>query len=191
VVSLALYAGLIGAVAAERLAELFLSRRNAAWSFARGGFEVGRGHYPFMVALHTALLVGALAEAALLGRPFLPALGGPMLGLVLAAQGLRWWAISTLGRRWNTRVIVVPGLPLVKGGPYRFFRHPNYFAVILEGAALPLVHSAWIAAASFTVLNLPLLAIRIRCEEAALGLAPPLFPGARSPFSKKTGAEAT
>jgi methyltransferase len=152
----------------ERLAELVVARRNAAWSRARDGVEYGAGHYPVMVALHTGLLAACLAESGLGDRPFLPALGWPMLALVLAAQALRWWCISTLGPRWNTRVIVVPGLPLVTGGPYRWFSHPNYVAVIVEGAALPLVHANWFTATGFTLLNLPLLATRIRCENDAL-----------------------
>ncbi|GAA1070080.1 MULTISPECIES: isoprenylcysteine carboxyl methyltransferase family protein [Kitasatospora] len=163
------YSLLVLLVAAERLVELVVARRNAAWSLARGGTEHGRGHYPPMVLLHKALLVGCLLEPALLARPFVPALGVPMLLLVLAAQGLRWWCIASLGPRWNTRVIVVPGLPLVTRGPYRWLRHPNYLAVVVEGAALPLVHSAWLTAGAFTVLNLWLLGVRIRCEEAALG----------------------
>jgi methyltransferase len=88
--------------------------------------------------------------------------------VVLLSQGLRWWCIAVLGRQWNTRVIVVPGLRLVAGGPYRWMRHPNYVAVVAEGIALPLVHTAWVTAVVFTVLNIPLLAVRIRAEEAAL-----------------------
>jgi methyltransferase len=121
-----------------------------------------------MVALHTALLVGALAEVWLLGRSFVPVLGWVALAVVIASQSLRWWCIATLGRQWNTRVIVVPGLPLVSCGPYRLLRHPNYVAVVLEGAALPLVHSGWATAAGFTVLNAALLARRIQVEERAL-----------------------
>ena len=79
-------------------------------------------------------------------RPFIPWLGWSMLVLVVLAQALRWWCIRTLGVRWNTRVIVVPGLPLVTGGPYRWLRHPNYVAVVVEGIALPLVHTAWVTA---------------------------------------------
>ena len=94
-----------------------------------------------------------------------------MLALVVASQALRWWCITTLGPRWNTRVIVVPGLPLVTGGPYRWFRHPNYVAVVVEGFALPLVHTAWVTALVFTVLNIPLLAVRLRDEERALRTA--------------------
>ncbi|RPK37071.1 isoprenylcysteine carboxyl methyltransferase family protein [Streptomyces sp. ADI93-02] len=162
------YAALVLAVAAERLAELALALRNARWSLARGGTEAGRGHYPVMVALHTALLAACLAETWLAGRPFAPWFGWTMVAVVAAAQGLRWWCVRTLGRRWNTRVIVVPGLPLVTGGPYRWLRHPNYVAVAAEGAALPLVHGAWVTAVLFTVLNAALLTVRIRCEEGAL-----------------------
>jgi methyltransferase len=87
---------------------------------------------------------------------------------VLCAQGLRWWCIATLGRQWNTRVIVIPGAPRVTGGPYRLLSHPNYVAVVLEGVALPLVHTAWITAIGFTVLNAALLRTRIKVENAAL-----------------------
>jgi methyltransferase len=166
--SLQWYVVLVVLVGVERLAELVVSRRNAAWSMAHGGREYGGGHYPAMVVLHTGLLVGAVAEVALADRPFLPWLGWPMLAVVLAAQGLRWWCITTLGHRWNTRVIVVPGLPLVASGPYARLRHPNYVAVVAEGVALPLVHSAWGTALVFTVLNAALLRVRIRTEDNAL-----------------------
>ena len=171
--SRALFAGLIAAVAGERIAELVVSRRNAAWSAARGGVETGQGHYPAMVALHSGLLVGSLAEVWLADRPFRPRLGWPMLGLVAASQGLRWWCIATLGRRWNTRVIVIPDLPLVTSGPYRVLRHPNYVAVVAEGAALPLVHGAWVTSLVFTVVDAALLRVRFQVEEAALRSAAP------------------
>ncbi|KJK53517.1 membrane protein [Streptomyces sp. NRRL F-4428] len=163
-----MYLLLVCLVAAERLAELATARRHTAWSLARGGREYGRGHYPAMVALHTALLAGCVAEPLVAGRPFVPLLGWPALAVVVAAQGLRWWCVAALGPRWNTRVLVVPGLPLVERGPYRVLRHPNYAAVVAEGAALPLVHSAWVTALGFTVLNLVLLRVRIGCEDAAL-----------------------
>ncbi|PVU81194.1 hypothetical protein DDP54_17835 [Cellulomonas sp. WB94] len=168
-----LYLVLLGAVAVERLAELVVSARNARWSFARGGTEHGRGHFPAMVTLHTALLIGCAAEVVLADRPFLPALGWVALVAALASQVLRWWCIAVLGPRWNTRVITVPGLPLVSSGPYRWLRHPNYVAVVVEGFALPLVHTAWVTALVFTVLNAVLLGwFRIPAEERALGLAP-------------------
>lgn len=162
------YVALVVAVAAERLAELVVAKRNLAWSRERGGVEFGARHYPVMVVLHVGLLVGCLAEVALLDRPFLPWLGWPMLAVVVAAQALRWWCITTLGHRWNTRVVVIPGAARIGGGPYRFFSHPNYVAVIAEGIALPLVHSAWITAALFTVCNAALLTARISTENAAL-----------------------
>ena len=163
------YVGLVVLVGLERLAELVVSKRNAAWSLARGGREYGAGHYPAMVVLHTALLVGAVVEVVAADRPFLSWLGWPMLAVVVAAQGLRWWCITTLGHQWNTRVIVVPGLDLVQRGPYRWLPHPNYVAVVAEGVALPLVHTAWVTAVVFTVLNAALLRVRIRTEDAALG----------------------
>jgi methyltransferase len=159
---------LIMLVGLERLAELVVSQRNTAWSLQRGGREYGAGHYPFMVVLHSGLLVGALVEVLVADRPYVPALAWTMLALVALAQGLRWWCITTLGRRWSTRVVVVPGLPLVTGGPYRWLRHPNYVAVVVEGFALPLVHSAWLTALVFTVANAVLLRVRIGVEDAAL-----------------------
>jgi methyltransferase len=166
--SATLFTVLVAAVALERLAELVVSNRNAAWSLERGGVETGRRHYLVMVVLHTGLLVGALVEVWWRRPDFEPWLGWPMLALVVASQALRWWCITTLGPRWNTRVIVVPGLPLVSGGPYRWFSHPNYVAVVVEGFALPLVHSAWTTAVVFTVCNAVLLTVRIRVEDAAL-----------------------
>jgi methyltransferase len=169
------YAALVVAVAAERLAELVVARRNLVWARRHGGREYGFGHYPFMVVLHVGLLVACLFEAA--QRPFIPALGWPMLAVVLLAQALRWWCISTLGPRWNTRIIVIPGLPLVDGGPYRWLRHPNYVAVVLEGIALPLVHTGWITAVVFTTVNAGLLRVRITSENAALARALAGTPG--------------
>jgi methyltransferase len=163
-----LFTVLVALVGVERLAELVVARAHSRRNVAQGGVERGRRHYPFMVALHTGLLAGALIEVWWRRPDFVPALGWTMLAIVVLAQGLRWWCIATLGDRWTTRVIVVPGLPLVRGGPYRLLRHPNYVAVVTEGLALPLVHSAWITALVFTVLNAALLAVRIRVEDAAL-----------------------
>jgi methyltransferase len=162
----------VALVAVERLAELVLSQRNAAWSFARGGVETGRGHYRVMVVLHSGFLVAMLVEAVVRRPEVPPALAWSMLGLVLASQALRWWCIVTLGPRWNTRVIVVPGLPPVRSGPYRLLAHPNYLAVVAEGLALPLIHCCWITAAAFTVLNAVLLTVRLRVENAALASLP-------------------
>lgn len=162
------YILLIAAVATERVVELVVSTRNLAWSRARGGVEFGARHYPTMVALHTGLLVGCLVEAIALQRRFLPALGWPMLALMVGAQVLRWRCITTLGPQWNTRVLVIPDAPRITGGPYRYFSHPNYVAVVAEGVALPLVHTAWITALVFTMLNAALLRTRIGVENVAL-----------------------
>ena len=163
-----LFTALVVAVGLERVAELVVSRRNAAWSFARGGVESGRGHYPVMVLLHSGLLVAMLVEAWVRRPDVAPLLAWSMLALVLASQALRWWCIATLGRQWNTRVIVVPGMAPVRRGPYTVLPHPNYVAVVLEGIALPLVHACWITAVVFTVLNAVLLTVRIRVENTAL-----------------------
>jgi methyltransferase len=166
---MAWYVGLVLLVVAARLVELVVADRHLRWALARGGVEHGAGHYPAMVLLHTALLVGCLVEVPLADRPFLPWLGWPMLVLLVAAHALRWWCIASLGRRWTTRIVVLPGEPLVTRGPYRWLRHPNYVAVALEGVALPLVHTAWVTALLFTVLNaVLLLGFRIPAEERAL-----------------------
>ena len=164
-----MYYLLILAIGIERLAELIVSKRNARWAFAHGGQEFGRGHYPVMVAVHAALLLGCVGEVWALHRPFIAWLGWPMLALVALSQVLRWWCVATLGHRWNTLVIVVPQAPLVRRGPYRWLHHPNYVAVVVEGVALPLVHTAWLTAACFTLANALLLTVRIRVENAALG----------------------
>lgn len=167
--SLWAYSALIALVGVERLVELRLSNRNAAWAFARGGKEYGQGHYRFMTVFHTLFLVSCVAEPWLFDRPFLVPWSWLALALAVAAQALRYWAITTLGFRWNTRVIVLPEVEPVTGGPYRFFRHPNYAAVVLELAVLPMVHDAWVTALVFSLVNLGLLRVRIGVEERALG----------------------
>ena len=166
------YLVLILATGAERIAELVISKRNAAAAFARGGREYGQRHFPWMVTLHTGFLLACLAEVFFLDRPFIPALGWPMLAIALLCQAGRYWVIWALGVQWNTRVIVVPGAGRVeRRGPYRFswLRHPNYWIVAIEGIALPLVHSAWITAIVFTVLNaILLIGFRLPVENKAL-----------------------
>jgi methyltransferase len=163
------YLLLLAGTSVERLIELRVSNRNARWAFERGGRETGRGHFGPMVVLHTGLILACALEPLLAGRPFIAALAVPAAVLALASQALRWWCIGTLGPRWNTRIVVVPGLPLVRRGPYRFLPHPNYVVVVLEGIALPLVATAWGTALAFTVLNaVLLLGFRIPAEERAL-----------------------
>lgn len=160
------YLAFLAVLAAERVFELWLSRRNARAAFARGGVESGAAHFPVMAAVHTLFLLSCAVEGSL--RPFPGALGWAALGGAVLAQGLRYWAITTLGVRWNVRVIVVPGEALVSSGPYRFVRHPNYAAVCLEMICVPLVHGAWVTAAVFSLANAALLAVRIPAEERAL-----------------------
>jgi methyltransferase len=162
------YTLFIAALAVERCFELWLSRRNAAWAIRAGAVEYGAEHLVWMKLLHTGFFIGCIAEVWLLARPFVPWLGVACLMAAALAQGLRYWTIATLGRRWNVAVLVLPGVPAVAAGPFRFLRHPNYLAVVVEGIAVPLVHGAFITAAVFTGLNAALLAVRISCEERAL-----------------------
>lgn len=176
-------------VALVRLGELRVASRNVARLLARGAREAAPGHYRWMVLLHTSFLIAAPLEVWLLRRPFFPALAAGA-GLALAlAMSLRLWVLATLGERWTTRILILPGVPPVTGGPYRFLRHPNYLAVVVEIAALPLIHTAWWTTLAFTVLNAALLRVRIVQEERALREAsdyessfsgkPRLVPGGR------------
>ena len=163
-----LYLALIGAVVLERLLELVITERNARRLRARGGHEVGAGHYGPMALLHGGLLVAAPLEIFLFERPFLPVLAFATTALLAATMALRYWAITSLGDRWTTKIYVVPGEPPVQRGPYRWLRHPNYLAVIVEVAALPLIHTAWWTALVASIGNAWVLKTRIRAEEAAL-----------------------
>lgn len=162
------YAVLVALIAAERGVELLIARRNSRRVAARGGFVAEPRSYTDAVVIQIAWLLACPLEAALLRRPLLPGLAVPMLVLLAAAQALRYWAIATLGDRWNLRIVVVPGEPAITGGPYRFLRHPNYLAVLLESAALPLVHTAWLTAAVFVAAVSWHVRRRIRLEESAL-----------------------
>jgi methyltransferase len=161
--------GYLALLVTERMIELVLSSRNARRSLAAGAVESGRGHYPAMVLFHAGFLVAAAAEPILVPRPWPLGLSLVALTVALAAQGLRWWAVATLGSRWTTRIVVHPGAPLATAGPYRFLRHPNYVAVALELAAVPLIGGAVVTALIATMGNALLLAVRIPAEERALG----------------------
>ncbi len=167
--SAAIYLGLLVLLGCERAVELVVSRRNARRALAAGGVETGRRAYGVMVAVHALFPLACAGEVLFLDRPFPGAAGFAALAVAVGAQALRWWAVAALGERWNTRVIVVPGVSPVTGGPYRFLRHPNYLAVVLEMAAVPLTHGAWLTALVFSALNAALLAHRIPAEERALG----------------------
>lgn len=155
-------------VAFQRLGELVLARSHTAWARARGAIEVGAGHYPALVALHAAWLLAWPLEAWARG-PRLSVAAPLWLLVFLAAQLLRYAAIAALGRRWNTRIVVLPGAPPIRRGPYRVLRHPNYVAVVLELAALPLLFDATLTATIIGALNLALLLyVRIPAETRAL-----------------------
>ena len=159
---------LVAVVAVQRLWELGVSRRHLEALKARGGVEVGASHYPWMVALHTAFLFSCVSEVWLLDRPWRPLVATAAMLVLVAATALRWWTLATLGDRWTTRVLAVPGEELVTSGPYRWLRHPNYLVVVMEIAAIPLVHFAWLTAGVFSIANLVLLKERIRVEDGAL-----------------------
>lgn len=162
------YAGLIALIVVERLVEMVVSRRNEKRLLARGAVEVGASHFPAMVVLHTTFLFAAVAEVWWLDRPFIAPVAAVMMGLIIATMALRLWVITTLQGRWTVRVLVLPNSLPVTGGPYRFLRHPNYLAVMVEMFAIPLVHCAWWTALFFSVANAALLVVRIRTEEKAL-----------------------
>lgn len=153
---------ILALVTIQRLFELWLSARNTRRLLDRGAVEHGQGHYPLMIALHVAWLAVLWLLAP--GRAVI----WPLLGVYLFVQLARAWAVASLGERWTTRIIVLPQAPLVRRGPYRFFRHPNYIIVSIEIALLPLVFGLWQLALLFTLLNAAMLRVRIRAEERAL-----------------------
>ncbi|WP_324749292.1 isoprenylcysteine carboxylmethyltransferase family protein [Sphingomonas sp. LY54] len=153
---------ILALVTAQRLAELAVSRRHTRGLLARGAYEVGARHYPLIVAIHAAWLAALWWLAP--GRPVL----WPLIGLFVLLQGARLWVLATLGERWTTRIIVLPGAPLIARGPFRFVRHPNYLVVVAEIALLPLAFGLWPVALLFSLLNAAVLTVRIRAEEKAL-----------------------
>ena len=153
---------LLGLVTAQRLGELVLANRNTARLKAQGAYEVAPGHYPLIVILHAAWLIGLWLLAR--NRP----LNLPLAGLFLVIEGLRVWVLMSIGSRWTTRIIILPGAPLVRRGPYRFIPHPNYTVVAAEILVLPLAFGLWGYALVFTALNAAILFVRIRAENSAL-----------------------
>jgi methyltransferase len=168
------FTGLVFAVGVVRVVELTISQRRRAAMRARGAAPVPERHFLAMVVLHTGILLACLAEAWLSGRPAMPWLALPALAVLLGATLLRWWVIATLGPHWNVKIMASLSLGVVTGGPYRFVRHPNYVAVFLELAALPLVHSAYFTALVGAAAHLWVLAHRIRAEDEVL-LADPVY----------------
>ena len=154
---------IVALVAMARVAELIRARRNTRALLARGAIEVGAGHYPLLVLLHGAWLATLLYTVR---ADAVPSWG--WFGVFVLLQGLRLWVLASLGPYWTTRIITLPGAPLVRSGPYRFLRHPNYVVVVAEIAVLPLAFGAWRIALLFSALNLALIAWRIRIEQQAL-----------------------
>ncbi len=152
-------------VTLQRLAELVIARRNTRALLAKGAHEGAPGPYPLIVAVHALWLAGLWWLAP--GKPIL----WPLIAVFAMLQLARLWVLATLGERWTTRIIILPGAPLVEGGPFRFVRHPNYLIVILEIAILPLAFGLWQVALIFSLLNAVALTIRIRAEERALASA--------------------
>ena len=153
---------ILGLVTLQRLVELRLAESNSRRLVSNGAVEFGRGHYPFIVALHMIWLAALWWWAP--GRP----ISSPLLALFILLQLGRVWVIRTLGERWTTRIIVKPGAPLVRSGPYRLLNHPNYLIVTLEIAVLPMLFGLWQMAIVFSLLNAVVLAVRIRAENGAL-----------------------
>ncbi|MDD4588454.1 MAG: isoprenylcysteine carboxylmethyltransferase family protein [Heliobacteriaceae bacterium] len=163
-----MWAGLfIGLLILQRLGELGLARRNTAYIVSRGGYEAGAGHYKFIVTLHILFFVSLAGETGFLHRTPPPWWPVPC-GLFCLAQMLRYWSIFSLGRFWNTRIFVLPGAAIVFRGPYKYLRHPNYLAVIIELVTVPLILGAFFTAGVFSLANLALLSVRIQAEEKAL-----------------------
>jgi methyltransferase len=163
------FAGLCAAVGLIRLIEMTISSRHQRALAARGAVRRRERLFPAMVALHTAIIVGAPVEVVTLHRPWRPGLGWSALVVVLAAQALRWWVIRTLGAQWNVQIVAsTPSHGVVTSGPYRWIRHPNYVAVFVELAALPLVHGAWLTASLGALAHAAILTGRIRAEEQVL-----------------------
>ena len=154
---------IVALVVLQRLGELVHARRNTRRLLAEGAVEVGADHYLLFILLHGAWLL-----ALLLAVPEDAPLHWPLIGLFAALLAARVWTIASLGKYWTTRIITLPGAPLVKRGPYRFLHHPNYLVVIAEIAILPLAFGAWEIALVFSLMNLLLLRHRVRVEEAAL-----------------------
>jgi len=155
-------------IATERILEIRLAGRNRRLMLARGARESGQDHYRWVVLLHSAWFLAWIAEAAWRG-PQLHPLWELWLVLFFLAEILRYWCIRTLGVHWNTRILVIPGAPTIGSGPYRYLRHPNYVAVVVDLFTVPMIFNAWITALVFTVLNLALLLlVRIPAEEKTL-----------------------
>jgi methyltransferase len=151
----------------QRLAELTIAKKNEQWMKSKGAIEVGKEHYPFMVLLHSAFFLVMLLEVIWFSKELSP-LWPVLLTLFCLTQLLRVWSLTSLGKYWNTKIIVLPNTEIVKKGPYKFIRHPNYLIVVIEIILIPILFQAYWTAIIFSILNLWILSIRIPLEEKAL-----------------------
>jgi methyltransferase len=151
----------------QRVGELLIARRNEKWMKASGAIEVGKEHYPIMVFMHSAFLTLLLIEVTVLKKELSP-VWPVVLGFFLLTQIIRIWSLASLGKYWNTKIIVLPNTTIVKKGPYKYLRHPNYTIVVLEILLIPLLFQAYCTAAIFSILNVWMLSVRIPLEEKAL-----------------------
>ncbi|ARD47379.1 isoprenylcysteine carboxyl methyltransferase [Sporosarcina sp. P37] len=154
-------------VVMQRLVELLIAKRNEQWMRSEGAIEAGASHYKWMVLMHAAFFVSLLAEVVIFNRPLSP-VSGMLLVIFLLMQVLRVWCLSSLGKFWNTKILILPGANVQKRGPYRWIRHPNYVIVTTELIVLPLLFSAYFTAGLFFLLNIWMLSVRIPAEEKAL-----------------------
>jgi len=161
------FISIIGFVILQRIVELFIARRNENWMLSKGAYEVGAKHYPFMVAIHVSFFVSLILEVMLFEKG-LSTFWWYFFILFVGLQLMRIWVITTLGKYWNTKIIVLPGANVVKKGPFLLIRHPNYVVVTSEIIVIPLLFDAYFTAVVFTLLNALILYIRIPIEEAAL-----------------------
>ena len=162
-----LFFSFFGILVLQRLIELLIAKRNEQWMKAQGAIEFGKVHYRLMVIMHTLFFLVFLVEVVYLEKTLSMAWSS-LLFLFLLAQAGRIWALTSLGRFWNTKIIVLPNSKVVRKGPYQYIKHPNYAIVMVEFLVIPLLFNAYITAALFTLLNIGILAIRIPAEEQAL-----------------------
>jgi methyltransferase len=151
----------IAFVIIQRLSELYIARGNEKWLRSQGAVEYGKAHYPFIVALHTAFIISMIAEHIIRGDSQIEYI---FLILFILLLLFKFWALSSLGKYWNTKIFRVPGAGPVKKGPYKLFKHPNYFIVVCEIAIIPMVFNLYYTAVIFTLLNAIMLTVRIRVE---------------------------
>ncbi|MCJ7839505.1 hypothetical protein MUB24_01000 [Lederbergia sp. NSJ-179] len=161
------FLALISFIAVQRLFELYIARKNEKWMLQKGGMEYGQEHYPYMVMMHISFFISLLVEVTLTDQGQ-ARLWPVFLVVFVLLQMARIWVISTLGKHWNTKIIVLPGADIIKKGPFQYVKHPNYMIVTLELLVVPLMFHAYITAIIFFLLNQWILSIRIAVEEEAL-----------------------